>query len=229
MNNKKIIGTIGSNNSKKVIDKIINSTSKPSEEKSKVVSPKIITPAVKEVNKQDDKKVVNTTATGRTAAKTTTTKTTTTKTTTTKAKSTRTAPKVEQKRAVSKAAKTTKTTAKKGAVQKVEKTNYEEILGSDPIKLIISKEKKATDYKITVALRNYNYDKCVYVKYSEDNWKTEKKADLTYNSSEENNIEIWSTSIKINSKKVDEFRFAVAYAVNGEEFWDNNYGQDYTF
>ena len=226
MNNKKIIGTIGQNNSKKVIDKIINSTSKPVEEKSKVVSPQIVTPVVKEVNKQEDKKVVNTTTTTTTA---TTAARAAAKPVTTKAKSTRTAPKVEQKRAASKSTKTTKTTAKKAAASKVEKINYEEILGSEPIKLIISKEKKVTDYKITVALRNYNYDKYVYVKYSEDNWKTEKKADLSFKSSEENNIEIWSTSIKINPKKVDDFRFAVAYAVNAEEFWDNNYGQDYTF
>lgn len=223
MNNKKIIGTIGQNNSKKVIDKIINSTSKPVEEKLKVVSPQIVTPVVKEVNKQEEKKAVNTTTTAtRVAAKTVTTK----------AKSARTAPKVEQKRTASKPAKTTKTTkttTKKAAASKVEKINYEEILGSEPIKLIVSKEKKVTDYKITVALRNYNYDKYVYVKYSEDNWKTEKKADLSFKSSEENNIEIWSTSIKINPKKVDDFRFAVSYAVNSEEFWDNNCGQDYTF
>lgn len=225
MNTKKIIGTIGQNNSKKVIDNIITSTSKSVEETSKVVSSPIVapvvTPVVKEVNKHEDKKVVNTTAT-RVAAKTVAPK----------AKSTRTAPKVEQKRAVSKSAKstkTTKTTTKKAVASKVEKINYEEILGSEPIKLIISKEKKVTDYKITVAIRNYNYDKYVYVKYSEDNWKTEKKADLSFKSSEENNIEIWSTSIKINPKKVDDFKFAVAYAVNDEEFWDNNYGQDYTF
>ena len=225
MNNKKIIGTIGQNNSKKVIDKIINSTSKPVEEKLKVVSPQIVTPVVKEVNKQEEKKIVNTTTT-------TTATRAAAKTVTTKAKSARTAPKVEQKRTASKPAKTTKTTkttTKKAAASKVEKINYEEILGSEPIKLIVSKEKKVTDYKITVALRNYNYDKYVYVKYSEDNWKTEKKADLSFKSSEENNIEIWSTSIKINPKKVDDFRFAVSYAVNSEEFWDNNCGQDYTF
>lgn len=79
-----------------------------------------------------------------------------------------------------------------------------------------------------IALKNLNYKKIVRVRISEDNWKTYTDIDAKYwYSSKDNSVNYWNFNYntKSNTKKV---QFAVCYEVNGTQYWDNNFGSNYT-
>lgn len=126
--------------------------------------------------------------------------------------------------------KVAKPEAKKTATSVTTKLNYREILGSEPIKVILEKAKKSvTDYKINVVLKNYNYHKAINALVTEDSWATKRVVELTYQSSIDDDLELWGTSIKIDPKKVENFEYVVYYDVNGQQYFDNNYEQNYKY
>ena len=126
--------------------------------------------------------------------------------------------------------KTTSKVEKKIEQKEVKKINYVEFLGEEPIKVVITENKKTTKkYPIIAVLKNYNFIKTVKVKYTEDNWNTFIEKELSFKEQEENNIEEWTTIIELTSKDKGKFKYVVSYEVNEQTYWDNNYGNDYTF
>jgi len=126
--------------------------------------------------------------------------------------------------------KTNNKVEKKIVQKEVKKINYVELLGQEPIKVVITEGKKtAKNYPIIVVLKNYNFIKTVKVKYTEDNWNNFIEKELSFKEQEENNIEEWTTIIELSSKDKAKFKYVVSYEVNEQTYWDNNYGSDYTF
>lgn len=82
-------------------------------------------------------------------------------------------------------------------------------------------------YPIVATVKNLGYEKVVKVRYTLDNWKTVKEANLSYKSSNSDNTEVWQTTIE--DVNMDGFQYAVSYEVNGQVYWDNCFGQNYTY
>lgn len=75
-------------------------------------------------------------------------------------------------------------------------------------------------------LKNLAYEKDVRVRYSTDNWETYQEASGYYVSSFDNNSkEVWI----IDVPTLEPFEYAISYTVNGTAYWDNNFGENYTF
>ncbi|AXT51484.1 hypothetical protein D1818_11800 [Aquimarina sp. BL5] len=94
-------------------------------------------------------------------------------------------------------------------------------------------------FNITVDVRNLSPDKEVGVVYSSDGWQTQKYAPLAFRSTWTNgpfysiqspnnyNVERWQGYATLDASE-DQVEYAVVYSVNGDEYWDNNYGNNYT-
>lgn len=94
-------------------------------------------------------------------------------------------------------------------------------------------------FSVQVDVRNINPTKLVSVVYTTDNWNTVKTAPLNFTptltvgarqwltSPNRFGMERWIANIDIPNT-VDAVKFAVVYKVNGVEYWDNNYEQNYT-
>ncbi len=92
---------------------------------------------------------------------------------------------------------------------------------------------------VTVDVRNLAPNKEVGVLYTTDGWKTEAYFTLNYNvfwdngplfsiqSPNQFDIERWSGSVSFD-KSIHNVAYVVVYKVNGQEYWDSNYGQNYT-
>ncbi|MDT8718502.1 hypothetical protein IAI10_17695 [Clostridium sp. 19966] len=80
----------------------------------------------------------------------------------------------------------------------------------------------------SITLNNIGNPKVVKIRYSYDNWATYLETNANYNSTSNNNsLDYWDFTIPSNpsSKQV---KFAISYEVNGIEYWDNNFGNNYT-
>lgn len=93
------------------------------------------------------------------------------------------------------------------------------------------------NFNLGVDVRNLAYGKDVAVVYSKDGGQTWQEAALSYNygyvygyayiaSPNVHNIERWTAFLTGNLTQ--SIRFAVRYTVDGQTYWDNNFGQDYT-
>ncbi|WP_298541742.1 carbohydrate-binding protein [uncultured Aquimarina sp.] len=94
-------------------------------------------------------------------------------------------------------------------------------------------------FNITVDVRNLAPTKEVGVVYSSDGWQTQSYVPLTYRQTWTNGplyyiqspnnfgIERWQGNARLDTS-VNELEYAVVYRVNGNEYWDNNYGKNYT-
>jgi Carbohydrate/starch-binding module (family 21) len=92
---------------------------------------------------------------------------------------------------------------------------------------------------INTDIRNLNPTKVVTAVYTTDNWNTTKTASLHFNPyitvgaqqflSNPNRfgIERWSVNIDL-PLSVNRVEYALSYRVNGIEYWDNNFGKNYT-
>lgn len=82
-------------------------------------------------------------------------------------------------------------------------------------------------YYLSVAVKNLAYNKVVRVRYTLDNWATYQDADLTYSAPiTGTNNELWSTTLNVPTF-TDGFEFCIYYQVNGQTYWDNNFGSNY--
>ncbi|SEL22135.1 Carbohydrate/starch-binding module (family 21) [Aquimarina amphilecti] len=93
-------------------------------------------------------------------------------------------------------------------------------------------------FNITVDVRNLDPNKEVGVVYSSDGWKTQKYLPLIYRQFWSNGpfytiqspnnfgIERWQ-GYTLLSASDDQLEYAIVYRVNGKEYWDNNYGENY--
>lgn len=96
-----------------------------------------------------------------------------------------------------------------------------------------------SNFYISVDLRNIAYAKNVSVVYSTDGWKTVQTAPLSFPNyliiGEETSlpnpnpfgIERWTGSITVTPSTQQFIQFAVSYTVNGQTYWDNNFGKNY--
>ncbi|MCT4688749.1 carbohydrate-binding protein [Vallitalea sp.] len=83
-----------------------------------------------------------------------------------------------------------------------------------------------------IFLKNLSYDKKVIVRYTTDNWQTYHDINAHYNCKYDNDIELWSfNTIKekspfpVNSSG----EYVIGYTINGVTYWDNNFGDNYSF
>lgn len=92
-------------------------------------------------------------------------------------------------------------------------------------------------FNVVATLRNLAFAKTVRIHYSTNNWATVQRLNASYSpyfwsgaySSATNpnayGFEEWSASLNIgNATQVD---YAIEYVVNGQTFWDNNFGLNY--
>lgn len=79
---------------------------------------------------------------------------------------------------------------------------------------------------------NLAFEKHVIVRYTFDNWRTFVDMDAVYQGpcSSNNSKDCFSFSFVWHDKADEnqQVQFALRYIVNGQEFWDNNNGQNYT-
>ena len=81
---------------------------------------------------------------------------------------------------------------------------------------------------LRVALQNYAYQKNVFVRYTNDGWNTYTDAPLSYYETNENGTETWTGSVVRTAEDWHDFEYCVCYQVNGQEYWANNFGENYT-
>lgn len=74
-----------------------------------------------------------------------------------------------------------------------------------------------------IYVKNLAYQKTVGIRYSTDNWATYHDLDTSFLYSQDANTD------EFNSPCIPEgSKYAVYYTVNGQKYWDNNYGDNYT-
>ncbi len=106
--------------------------------------------------------------------------------------------------------------------------NYtSEKIGAAPITANRGNYPDFSRYAINATLRNYAYQKNVQVRYTEDNWATYTDVPLSYDSTNTDGTEEWSTTLSLDSSKADSFEYCIYYQVNGQTYWANNFGQNY--
>ncbi|OZG71343.1 hypothetical protein BTA51_20535 [Hahella sp. CCB-MM4] len=96
-------------------------------------------------------------------------------------------------------------------------------------------------FSVGVLLKNLGYAKDVKVHYTLDNWKTTYVKDLTFQYGRlvgyswvtypnANGVEYWSmtsTGEEMQDPTSNIVEYAVSYQVNGDTYWDNNFGRNY--
>ena len=103
-------------------------------------------------------------------------------------------------------------------------------LGEANIKAMRLKYQSAQNYTIQAAVKNLAYNKIVKVRYTEDNWATWHDVNLNYDSAiAGTNSEIWNVTLNLDSDKRASFHYCLCYEVNGQTYWDNNFGANYDF
>ncbi|MDE6233655.1 MAG: hypothetical protein K2M60_09975 [Lachnospiraceae bacterium] len=106
--------------------------------------------------------------------------------------------------------------------------NKTDILGVANIAVIRPYRQDPANYKITAAVKNIGFAKEVKVKYTTDNWANSKWADLSYEGpSDGKNYEYWSVTLNLNESDMSGFQFCVSYTVNGQTYWDSNFGRNF--
>ena len=77
-------------------------------------------------------------------------------------------------------------------------------------------------------MKNPDYNKIVKVRYTQDNWATYKDIDLSYLSSiSGTDSERWDITLNLDENKINDFHYCIYYQVNGQTYWDNNFGENY--
>jgi hypothetical protein len=83
---------------------------------------------------------------------------------------------------------------------------------------------------VAADVRNLAFAKDVKIVFTTDNWVTSATKALTFNSAESNNatgaFERWNGFVIL--PKTNKVIYALSYTVNGQTYWDNNFGKNYT-
>lgn len=82
-----------------------------------------------------------------------------------------------------------------------------------------------------VTLKNLAYDKVVKIVYTIDGWQTVREGFAGYGHPLANDSEAWFFSIPLGGGygQTMDVEFALCYQVDGREYWDNNFGRNYSF
>lgn len=111
-------------------------------------------------------------------------------------------------------------------------SNYtgNDILGVNPVKTLRPDYNYTPDYtafSVSAIVKNLAYTKVVNVKYTQDNWATSSTKALVYGWSLSSNEELWDTTLSLDANKINGFQYYVYYQVNGQTYYDNNFGVNY--
>jgi hypothetical protein len=74
----------------------------------------------------------------------------------------------------------------------------------------------------TVVVRNLAFEKTVAARFTSDLWVTVSEVMAKYNHSADHLYDEFEFTIDVSSPKIKVLLFCMRYAVNGQEFWDNN-------
>jgi|GEM_PF-1581378 len=102
---------------------------------------------------------------------------------------------------------------------------------------------------VDATVQNIAYSKEVSILWTDDDWTTSQTANLTYDYSLPNNYEVWGVDFspmgRLDSYYIGGWhnyvtnhtrsggtsvtiKYAISYKVNGNTYWDNNNGQNYS-
>ena len=109
--------------------------------------------------------------------------------------------------------------------------NGSETIGCAPIaaKRLEYQAPSSNGYRIEAVLQNYAYHKNVFVRYTTDGWLTFREQPMSYSETNSDGTETWAATLGINTGNIPQgdFKYAICYRVNGNEYWANNFGTDY--
>ncbi|MFP4979184.1 hypothetical protein ACE6ED_27535 [Paenibacillus sp. CN-4] len=82
----------------------------------------------------------------------------------------------------------------------------------------------------SVYVKNLDSSKEVKIKYTTDNWNTTREGYASYSipANSDGSVEIWDFSFNNIDPSVTQIQYAISYTANGQTYWDNNYGNNYT-
>jgi len=89
----------------------------------------------------------------------------------------------------------------------------------------------ASTFAVPVAVRNLGFSKIVGIRYTTDNWATSTEVTGFFGRTSSPAVggaastETWNISAVVGSAA--HIQYAVFYKVNGQTYWDNNFGQNY--
>lgn len=107
--------------------------------------------------------------------------------------------------------------------------NLYDVAGSANVKAI-RRNPYVSSTCVMAVVKNLAYDKIVRVRYTQDNWLTYQDVNLSYVSSTSGtNEELWSVDLDLDRDKLDSFHYSICYEVNGQTYWDNNFGSNYDY
>lgn len=105
---------------------------------------------------------------------------------------------------------------------------YNNILGTANVKAGHLFNNYSNNFYLCVTVKNLAYDKSVKIRYTLDNWATYQEEDLHYLSEKSGtDSETWTIDLKLDTSNLDSFQFCISYEVNGQTYWDNNFGSNY--
>lgn len=96
-----------------------------------------------------------------------------------------------------------------------------------------------SNLQILADVRNLNYNKLITLVYTTDNWQTVKNQTFSfqqqygYGGSNLNlfpsakDFEKWAVNVNVPAG-VTNVKYAISYKVNGQTYWDNNFGKNYS-
>ncbi len=85
------------------------------------------------------------------------------------------------------------------------------------------------NYEIKAVVKNFGYNKNVVVRYTTDGWKSYKEKTLSYDKTNNDGSETWTTKINVENVASGDFEYAIRYKVNGNTYWANYCGDNYDF
>ena len=109
--------------------------------------------------------------------------------------------------------------------------NKSELIGSAAIEALrYGYQYDYNNYKIGAVLKNFAYNKNVFVRYTTDGWNTYHDAALAYDKTNDDGTENWTTTVSLGTvENSEDFEYAICYQANGNTYWANNFGANYNF